>query len=153
MTDFSRTLVISDGDLAGILACSAASAKLLCPEGLAQPLATSQAERSSLPMAHSAVINSRSGVGGTTHCTARARSHARNAVRARAPQGSAEPPKPWRERVQDLRTAYGNIPAAFQLVWGADKRSTIVSASRIGSMGINQASMSFCRDATSRFNQ
>ena len=48
--------------------------------------------------------------------------------RARAPQGSAEPPKPWRERVQDLRTAYGNIPAAFQLVWGADKRSTIVMA-------------------------
>src|SRR5512138_3630169 len=44
------------------------------------------------------------------------------------PAGGSEPPKPWRERLQDIRTAYGNIPGAFRLVWGADKRSTIVMA-------------------------
>src|SRR6266508_1825173 len=49
------------------------------------------------------------------------------ARRWRSMNGS-EPPKPWRERLQDMRTAYGNIPGAFQLVWGADKRSTIVMA-------------------------
>src|SRR5262245_49291500 len=42
--------------------------------------------------------------------------------------GGSEPPKPWRDRLQDARTAYGNIPGAFRLVWGADKRSTIVMA-------------------------
>ncbi len=47
---------------------------------------------------------------------------------ARRSRNSAEPPKPWRERMQDARTAYGNIPAAFRLVWAADKRSTIVMA-------------------------
>src|SRR5581483_3071079 len=47
---------------------------------------------------------------------------------ARRSHNSAEPPKPWRERMQDVRTAYGNIPAAFRLVWNADKRSTIVMA-------------------------
>src|SRR5262245_19169942 len=47
--------------------------------------------------------------------------------RWRRTEGS-EPPKPWRERLQDMRTAYGNIPGAFRLVWGADKRSTIVMA-------------------------
>src|SRR6266511_1313317 len=46
----------------------------------------------------------------------------------RLPEDNAERPKPWRERLQDARTAYGNIPGAFQLVWGADKRSTIVMA-------------------------
>ena len=44
------------------------------------------------------------------------------------PTDGSEPPKPWRERLQDMRTAYGNIPGAFRLVWGADKRSTIVMA-------------------------
>lgn len=47
---------------------------------------------------------------------------------ARAAPDGTEPPKPWRERLQDIRTAYGNVPAAFRLVWGADKRSTIVMA-------------------------
>jgi ATP-binding cassette subfamily B protein len=45
----------------------------------------------------------------------------------RSSDGS-EPPKPWRERLQDMRTAYGNIPGAFRLVWGADKASTIIMA-------------------------
>src|SRR5438874_5693363 len=40
----------------------------------------------------------------------------------------AEPPKPWRERLQDVRTAYSNIPGAFKLVWSADRRSTIIMA-------------------------
>src|SRR5215217_9432040 len=44
------------------------------------------------------------------------------------PADGSEPPKPWRERLQDMRTAYGNIPGAFRLVWGADRRSTIVMA-------------------------
>ena len=44
------------------------------------------------------------------------------------PTDGSEPPKPWRARLQEMRTAYGNIPGAFQLVWGADKRSTIVMA-------------------------
>src|SRR5437867_9183731 len=48
--------------------------------------------------------------------------------RVRPPGDSAEPAKPWRERLEDMRTAYGNIPRAFRLVWGADKRSTIVMA-------------------------
>lgn len=47
---------------------------------------------------------------------------------ARPTQNGAEPPKPWRARWADIRTAYGNIPAAFRLVWGADKRSTLVMA-------------------------
>src|SRR6266516_712279 len=48
--------------------------------------------------------------------------------RPRRPKDSSEPAKPWRERLQDVRTAYGNIPGAFRLVWGADPRSTIVMA-------------------------
>jgi ATP-binding cassette, subfamily B, bacterial len=48
--------------------------------------------------------------------------------RMRRPKDPAEPAKPWRERLQDIRTAYGNIPGAFRLVWGADKRSTILMA-------------------------
>ena len=41
---------------------------------------------------------------------------------------SAEPPKPLRERLHDIRTAFGNIPGAFDLVWRSDKRSTLVMA-------------------------
>jgi ATP-binding cassette subfamily B protein len=48
--------------------------------------------------------------------------------RARGPADRPESPKPWRERLRDIRTAYGNIPGAFRLVWGADRRSTIVMA-------------------------
>src|SRR5215208_4584636 len=40
----------------------------------------------------------------------------------------SEPPKAWRERLEDVRTAYSNIPGAFKLVWSADKSSTIVMA-------------------------
>jgi ATP-binding cassette subfamily B protein len=47
---------------------------------------------------------------------------------ARHSQNGAEPPKPWRERLKDARVAYGNIPAAFRLVWDADRRSTIIMA-------------------------
>ena len=43
-------------------------------------------------------------------------------------QNDSEPAKSWRERMQDARTAYGNIPGAFKLVWDADKRNTIVMA-------------------------
>jgi ATP-binding cassette subfamily B protein len=46
----------------------------------------------------------------------------------RSQSPSAEPPKPLRERLQDIRTAFGNIPGAFDLVWRSDKRSTIVMA-------------------------
>src|SRR5919205_320019 len=49
-------------------------------------------------------------------------------MHARRPADGSEPPKAWRERFQDIRTAYGNIPGAFRLVWGADKRNTIVMA-------------------------
>jgi ATP-binding cassette subfamily B protein len=41
---------------------------------------------------------------------------------------SATSHKPWHERLQDVRTAFGNVPRAFRLVWDADKRSTIVMA-------------------------
>jgi ATP-binding cassette subfamily B protein len=37
-----------------------------------------------------------------------------------------EPPKSWRERVSEIRTAYNNIPRAFRLVWGADRAGTIM---------------------------
>ena len=37
-----------------------------------------------------------------------------------------EAPKPWRERLEEYRTAYANIPGAFRLVWNADKTSTII---------------------------
>ncbi len=39
-----------------------------------------------------------------------------------------QPPKPLKERVQDIRMAFGNIPAAFRLVWGADRGSTVLMA-------------------------
>src|SRR6266536_2201017 len=48
--------------------------------------------------------------------------------RPRPPRDASKPAKPWRERLKDVRTAYGNIPGAFRLVWGADRRSTIVMA-------------------------
>jgi ATP-binding cassette subfamily B protein len=48
--------------------------------------------------------------------------------RGRRPAETNEPPKSWRERLQDVRTAYNNIPGAFRLVWAADKGSTIVMA-------------------------
>jgi ATP-binding cassette, subfamily B, bacterial len=41
---------------------------------------------------------------------------------------SATPRKTWHERIRDARTAFGNVPRAFRLVWDADKRSTIVMA-------------------------
>ena len=41
---------------------------------------------------------------------------------------AAEAAKPWRERLKEIRTAFANIPGAFELVWRADKRSTIVMA-------------------------
>jgi ATP-binding cassette, subfamily B, bacterial len=44
------------------------------------------------------------------------------------PKKEREAPKRWRERLGDARAAYGNIPGAFRLVWGADKRSTIIMA-------------------------
>src|SRR6266545_1656134 len=50
----------------------------------------------------------------------------RSHPRAR-PDGS-EPPKTWRERAQEARTAYSNIPGAFRLVWDADRPSTLVMA-------------------------
>ncbi len=42
--------------------------------------------------------------------------------------GSAAPqsPRQWSERVRDLRSAFGNIPAAFRLVWNADRANTII---------------------------
>jgi|HigsolmetaAR201D_1030396.scaffolds.fasta_scaffold03526_3 ATP-binding cassette subfamily B protein len=48
----------------------------------------------------------------------------------RGPRASdqKEAPKTWRERLNDARTAFGNIPGAFQLVWGADKFNTCVMA-------------------------
>ena len=50
--------------------------------------------------------------------------------RLRRPRMSDPPeaPKQFRERLQDFRTAYGNIPKAFQLVWNADKVNTIIMA-------------------------
>src|SRR5262245_7054362 len=48
--------------------------------------------------------------------------------RMRRPKDPTEPAKPWRERLQDVRAAYSNIPGAFRLVWGADKRSTLLMA-------------------------
>ncbi|HEU4985272.1 MAG TPA: hypothetical protein VFT58_06490, partial [Nitrososphaera sp.] len=45
--------------------------------------------------------------------------------RGRAPRPD-EPPKSFRTRVKEARAAFGNIPGAFRLVWGADKRSTVV---------------------------
>ncbi len=54
----------------------------------------------------------------------------RSRAGARGQHNPSEPevPKSLHERVTDLRTAFGNIPAAFQLVWGADRMSTIMMA-------------------------
>ncbi len=46
----------------------------------------------------------------------------------RSPNSGPNPPKPWAERLQDVRAAYTNIPGAFRLVWSADKRSTVMMA-------------------------
>ena len=43
----------------------------------------------------------------------------------RSPQVD-ESPKSWRERSKEIRDAFGNIPGAFELVWHADRRSTIM---------------------------
>ena len=51
--------------------------------------------------------------------------HGRGRRGRRGPQ-AAEPPKTLRERIRDIRAAYANIPGAFQLVWGADRRGTVV---------------------------
>lgn len=48
--------------------------------------------------------------------------------RGRRPADTPEPPKSWRQRISDMRSAYSNIPAAFRLVWGADKIGTIAMA-------------------------
>lgn len=56
---------------------------------------------------------------------------ARNASSSRATgttPSSSEPPGSWRERLQAVRRAYGNIPRAFQLVWNASKFGTITMA-------------------------
>jgi ATP-binding cassette subfamily B protein len=45
---------------------------------------------------------------------------------SRPPRAGDEPPKTWRERARSWREAYANIPAAFRLVWSADKPATIV---------------------------
>jgi ATP-binding cassette, subfamily B, bacterial len=50
--------------------------------------------------------------------------HGRGQRRSETP----EPPKTWRERLEEVRTAYGNIPASFRLVWNADKAATLVMA-------------------------
>lgn len=47
---------------------------------------------------------------------------------ARSPGSGPTPPKPWAERLQDVRAAYTNIPGAFRLVWAADQRSTVIMA-------------------------
>jgi ATP-binding cassette subfamily B protein len=39
-----------------------------------------------------------------------------------------EPARTWSERLAQVRTAFGNIPGAFRLVWRADRRSTLVMA-------------------------
>jgi ATP-binding cassette subfamily B protein len=44
------------------------------------------------------------------------------------PKDGPEPPRTWGERFQDVRTAYGNIPGAFRLVWASDRRNTIIMA-------------------------
>ncbi|MGQ9548992.1 MAG: ABC transporter ATP-binding protein, partial [Roseiflexus sp.] len=39
-----------------------------------------------------------------------------------------EPTRTWSERLTQVRTAFGNIPGAFRLVWRADRQSTLVMA-------------------------
>jgi ATP-binding cassette subfamily B protein len=47
-------------------------------------------------------------------------------LRRGGPRGAApEAPKTWRERLAEARSAFRNVPRAFQLVWEADRISTI----------------------------
>jgi hypothetical protein len=39
-----------------------------------------------------------------------------------------ESARTWSERLVQARTAFGNVPGAFRLVWRADRRSTLVMA-------------------------
>jgi ATP-binding cassette subfamily B protein len=48
--------------------------------------------------------------------------------RVNRPPKRDEPPKPLKGRLGDARLAFGNIPAAFRLVWGSDHRSTVLMA-------------------------
>ncbi|MBC8163781.1 MAG: ABC transporter ATP-binding protein [Roseiflexaceae bacterium] len=48
--------------------------------------------------------------------------------RGGVPATPDEPKKPWRERLQDAKGAYGNIPGAFKLVWAADRTNTVIMA-------------------------
>lgn len=50
------------------------------------------------------------------------------ASRSRMRQPQEEGPKTFRERLRDARTAYGNVPGAFRLVWQADKWNTLLMA-------------------------
>jgi ATP-binding cassette subfamily B protein len=48
-------------------------------------------------------------------------------LRRGGPRGAApEAPKTWRERLDEARSAFRNVPRAFQLVWEADRTSTIL---------------------------
>jgi ATP-binding cassette subfamily B protein len=46
--------------------------------------------------------------------------------RGAPPRAGDEPHKTWRERARSWRDAYSNIPAAFRLLWSADKAGTII---------------------------
>jgi ATP-binding cassette subfamily B protein len=49
-----------------------------------------------------------------------------NGHRPRPPQDDEKPPrKPWRERLQNVIKAYGNVPGAFRLVWAASRSMTL----------------------------
>jgi ATP-binding cassette subfamily B protein len=48
-------------------------------------------------------------------------------LRRGGPRGATpEAPKTWRERLDEARSAFRNVPRAFQLVWEADRTSTIL---------------------------
>jgi ATP-binding cassette, subfamily B, bacterial len=49
--------------------------------------------------------------------------------RGAPPRAGDEPHKTWRERARSWRDAYSNIPAAFRLLWSADKAGTIIMGS------------------------
>ncbi|HEX8683157.1 MAG TPA: ABC transporter ATP-binding protein [Ardenticatenaceae bacterium] len=49
-----------------------------------------------------------------------------NGHRPRPPQDDEKQPrKPWRERLQNVIKAYGNVPGAFRLVWAASRSMTL----------------------------
>lgn len=50
----------------------------------------------------------------------------RNGQRPSPPPEEKEPRKPWRERLQNVIKAFGNVPGAFQLVWAASRSMTLV---------------------------